>query len=206
VHALLRASACSQPTITSRHERAQAEIVLRVQQCNNANFMFLFPEHPMHRYFHHLVDRYRKAAALIPEAACTLQTDALHMARHTMADPATKGAQLSERDEMLMRRLAECVARHGAAFEAMALQRHGDSGRFLFVDAFHRHHLRYRRRRRAARRALAEVSTAATGALERKIMTADSVPPVGFALNGNAAARKRAKLSAIGNSSTPQRT
>jgi hypothetical protein len=193
-----RQQARSPPHEPTASERTQAEIVLRVQQCNNANFMFLFPEHPMHRYFHHLVDQYSKAnaAALIPEAACTLQTDALHMVRHTMADPATKGAQLSERDEMLMRRLAECTARHGAAFEAMALQKHGDSGRFLFVDAFHRHHLRYRQQRRAARRALAEVSMAATGALERKIMTADSVPPVGFALNGIAAARKRAKLSA----------
>lgn len=181
--------------------------MLRVQQCNNANFVFLFPEHPMHRYFHHLVDQHRKAnaAAVIPEAARTLQNDALHMVGDAMAEPATKGAQPSERDETLMRRLAECVARHGAAFEAMALERHGDNGRFPFVDAFHRHHLRYLGRRRAARRAFAEASVAtATGALEREIMTAESASPVGFALNGNAPARKRAKLSAKNNGSRPR--
>ena len=175
--------------------------MLRVQQRDNANFVFLFPEHPMHRYFHHLVGQHRKsnAAAVMPEAARTLQEDTLRMVRDAMAEPGTKGEQPSERDETLMRRLAGCVARHGAAFEAMALERHGDSGSFVFVDAFHRHHLRYRARRRVARRELAEDSEAATGALERE--TAESAAPVGFALNANVAARKRAKLLALDNSS-----
>ena len=182
------------------------EIVLRVKQGNNANFMFLFPEHPLHRYFHYLVDQRRKAAAAAAAAAAP-DTPAPASQAHALSlvsdAELVEGAEPSQRDATLMCRLAECVARHGAAFEAAVVERHGQGGTFGFVDETHRFHSLYAAQRRAARKQLAAEAAVSGGAgVESEPVAAEAVPrvvpsgPVGFALKGKAAAKKRKQAKA----------